>query len=307
MDPRPQEEKPPKVFFTEKITPENLIALYEKVLEDSKVQMDEPVAVKVTTGEHNKGYYVQPEFMKPLVDKINGTIIEANTAYDGHRTTSENHWKLIEEHGFIKNFGKNRVDLIDEEGDEKLEIPSGKPHKQITYALVGKNLLKYKSVLVLSHFKGHPMAGFGGALKNVAIGMSSSNGKAFVHGAGDPKHMWDCEQSKFLEAMADANLAVKIHFGDKMIFLNVIKDLTIDCDCVANPRDPEMANIGMAGSVDPVALDQFCIDKVFNSPDLGKKSLVNHINTKIGTHILEAAEEIGVGTKKYEEVNIDKN
>lgn len=285
----------PKVYFTKNIVPENLIKLYEKLGR----KLEGKVGVKIHSGEHNKGHIIQPEFMKPLVDYVKGTIIEANTTYGGRREKTEDHWKVIEERGFKKYF---TVDILDEEGE--MELPVAKP-KQIKVDYVGKHLANYDSLLILSHFKGHMMAGFGGALKNVAIGIASSHGKAYIHGAGHPEKKWSTADDLFHESMADANQAVMNYRKGKMVYINVMKDMSIDCDCDANPKDPEMADIGMLASLDPVALDQACLDLVYNSPDKGKESLIKRIEEKHAVHLLETAEEEGLGSRKYELVNID--
>ena len=231
--------------------------------------------------------------MKPLVDSVQGTIVECNTAYEGRRFHTADHWKVVEEHGFTKIAA---VDILDEEGEMELPVANG---KQIQVNFVGSHLSRYTSILVLSHFKGHLMGGFGGALKNLSIGLASGRGKGLIHGAGDPAHMWDCEQDRFLEAMADACRSVVDRFPENLVYLNVMKDLSIDCDCDSNPHAPEMADIGILASLDPVALDQACVDQVYRSEDKGKASLIHRMEEKHAIHILEAAEELQIGSRKY--------
>ncbi|MDO4558355.1 MAG: DUF362 domain-containing protein [Planctomycetia bacterium] len=279
----------PVVFFTREITPEKLVELYSKLGR----KLEEKVAVKVHSGEPGGKHFVQPEFMKPLVDSVHGTIVECNTAYEGRRFRTEDHWEAIREHGFMEIAP---VDILDEEGELELPVAGG---KQIQVNYVGSHLTRYASMLVLSHFKGHLMGGFGGALKNLSIGVASGRGKGLIHGAGDPAHMWDCEQDRFLEAMADACRSVIDHYRENIVYLNVMKDLSIDCDCDSNPHAPEMADIGMLASLDPVALDQACVDLVYQSEDTGKASLIRRMEEKHAVHILEAAEELKIGSREY--------
>ncbi|MDO4576130.1 MAG: DUF362 domain-containing protein [Planctomycetia bacterium] len=279
----------PVVFFTPEITPMKLVEIYGRLGRT----LPGKVAVKVHSGEPGGNHFVQPEFMKPLVDTLHGTLVECNTAYPGRRDTTEEHLKVLEEHGFTKIAP---VDLLDAEGEMKLPIPNG---KQIRVNYVGDHLKRYDSMLILSHFKGHMMGGFGGALKNMSIGIASSHGKAYIHGAGDTKRIWDCEQDKFLEAMADADRSIVDFFPKKMAFINVMKDLSVDCDCDSNPHAPEMADIGILASLDPVALDQACVDLVYRSPDKGKASLIERMESRHAVHILEAAQALGIGSRKY--------
>ena len=284
-----------KVYFTSKITKENLIKLYDILGR----KLPGKVAVKVHSGEHDKGYIIQPEFMKLLVDHVKGTIVECNAAYPGQRDTSEKHWKVIEKHGLNK---VAKVDIMDEDGELEIPVPDG---LQIKKNFVGKNLANYDSILVLSHFKGHQMGGFGGAMKNTSIGIASAHGKKYIHGAGDLNHVWDCEQDKFLEAMADAVKSVMDYRKDKMVFINVMKDMSIDCDCNDNPKAPELSDIGMLSSLDPVALDQACVDLVYKSPDKGKASLIKRMEDLHAIHILESGEKLKIGTRNYELINLD--
>lgn len=287
--------KSAKVYFTETITPEKMVDMYKALERELRGR----VAVKVHSGEPGGHNFIQPEFMKPLVDYVKGTIVECNTAYQGRRNTTEKHWEAIKEHGFTKIA---KVDIMDADGEMELPIPNG---KQIKVNYVGSHLANYDSILVLSHFKGHQMGGFGGALKNMSIGIASSHGKAYIHGAGHPEQMWTCEQDKFLEAMADADKSIMEYRKGKLAFINVMKNMSIDCDCNSNPKAPEIADIGILASLDPVALDQACVDLIYASEDKGKASLIKRIEEKRGIHIVEAAEELGVGVRKYELVAID--
>lgn len=288
-------ESKPKVYFTRKITPEKLLEVYKKLGR----KLTGNVGVKIHSGEHDKGHIIQPEFMRPLVFNVTGTIIECNTAYPGRRMETEKHWKLINDHGFTKYF---KVDILDAEGDTPLPVEG---YKVIPENFVGSHLLDYESLLVLSHFKGHAMGGFGGALKNVAIGMASTHGKQVIHGGKTIEEMFAYPQIKFLEGMADAVKSVTDHWKGKMAFLNVMKDMSIDCDCDANPKTPEIADIGILGSLDPVALDQACVDLIYNSTDKGKEALIKRMEEKQAMHLLEAAEEEGIGSRKYELIDLD--
>ncbi|MDO4587861.1 MAG: DUF362 domain-containing protein [Planctomycetia bacterium] len=284
----------PTVFFTREITPIKLVEIYGRLGRT----LPGKVAVKIHSGEPGGNHFVQPEFMKPLVNALHGTLVECNTAYPGRRDTTKEHLKVLDEHGFTKIA---TVDLLDSEGEMELPIPKG---KQIQVNYVGSHLKRYDSMLILSHFKGHMMGGFGGALKNMSIGIASSHGKAHIHGAGSTEHIWDCEQDKFLEAMADADRSIMDFFGEKIAFINIMKDLSIDCDCDSNPHAPEMADIGILASLDPVALDQACVDLVYQSPDKGKANLIERMESRHAVHILEAAEELGIGSRKYRLENI---
>ena len=290
-----------KVYFTKEITPENLIKMYEVL----GVNLPGKVAVKLHSGERGNQNYIKPEFVKAIVEKVNGTVVECNAAYEGARNSTQKHKKLIEEHGWTKYFD---VDIMDAEGpDVVLEIPNGKILKE---NFVGKDIEKYDSMLVLSHFKGHPMGGYGGALKQLSIGCSSSEGKAWIHSAGQSKDqtkIWDNlpEQNKFLESMADAASSVVRHFGKNIVFINVMCNLSVDCDCCAVAEDPCMKDIGILASTDPIAIDQACIDLVYNSKDPGRDHFVARVERQNGVHTIEAAEELGFGTREYEIVNID--
>ena len=284
----------PKVFFTKAITPEKLVALYGALGKELKGR----VAVKVHSGEPGGHNFIKPEFMKPLVDSLKGTIVECNTAYPGRRNTTEKHLEAIREHGFTKIAD---VDIMDSEGEMELPVANG---RRIKVNYVGSHLKNYDSMLVLSHFKGHQMGGFGGALKNMSIGIASSHGKAYIHGAGDVDRMWTCEQDMFLEAMADADKSVVDYMKGNMAFINVMKDMSIDCDCNSHPAAPEIADIGMLASLDPVALDQACVDLVYASKDKGKASLIRRMEEKHGIHTVEAAEALGVGRRGYDLVDV---
>ena len=290
-----------KVYFTKQITPESLINVYETLGK----KLEGKVAVKLHSGEEGNQNFLRPEFVKKLVEHVNGTVVECNTAYEGARNTTKKHKELIEKHGWNKYFN---VDLMDEEGPDKvLEIPNGKILKE---NFVGKNIEKYDSVLVLSHFKGHPMGGYGGALKQLSIGFASSEGKAWIHSAGESKDqytIWDNlpEQDKFLEAMADAASSVHNLFKGNIIYINVMKNLSVDCDCCAVAEDPCMNDIGILISQDPVAIDQACIDLIYNSNDKGRDHFVERVERQHGIHTIEAANELGFGTREYELINID--
>ena len=290
-----------KVLFTKNLTGEGLINIYEKL----GVKLEGNIAIKLHSGEAGNQNYLRPEFVKTLIEKLGGTVVECNTAYAGERNTSEKHKKLIEEHGWSKYF---KFDLMDEEGPDKvLEVRNGKVLKE---NFVGKNLVNYDSMLVLSHFKGHPMGGYGGALKQLSIGCASSEGKAWIHSAGQSKDqytIWDNlpEQDRFLESMADAASTVNDLFKGKVVYINVMKNLSVDCDCCAVAEDPCMQDIGILASTDPVAIDQACIDLVYNSEDKGKEHFIERVESRHGIHTIEVAEELGVGNREYDLINID--
>ena len=290
-----------KVYFTKEITPESVVKMYEAL----GVNLPGKVAVKLHSGEQGNQNYIRPEFVRAIVEKVNGTVIECNAAYEGARNSTEKHKKLIENHGWTKYFD---VDIMDSEGpDVILEIPNGKILKE---NFVGKNIEKYDSMLVLSHFKGHPMGGYGGALKQLSIGCASSEGKSWIHSAGQSKDqyaIWNNlpEQNKFLESMADAASSVVKHFGENIVFINVMCNLSVDCDCCAVAEDPCMKDIGILASKDPIAIDQACIDLVYNSKDPGRDHFVERVERQNGVHTIEAAAELGFGTREYEIINID--
>ena len=289
-----------KVYFTKEITPESLIKIYEALGKDLKGN----VAVKLSSGEAGGHYFLNPNLIKDLVHNVNGTIVECNTAYAGKRNTTKDHWETIKDHGFLDIA---KVDIMDEEGDMAIPVENGF-HLKEDY--VGEHLKNYDSVLVLSHFKGHAMAGFGGALKNISIGIGSSKGKTWIHTAGKctvPEKLFANlpEQDDFLESMADACDAVINYVGkENMLYINVANNLSVDCDCDSNPHKPEMADLGIFASTDPVALDQACYDAVVNSEDTGKSALIERMNSRHGIHIVEAANKLGLGNREYEIVNI---
>ena len=290
-----------KVYFTKEITPESVVKMYETL----GVNLPGKVAVKLHSGEEGNQNYIRPEFVKAIVEKVNGTVVECNAAYEGARNSTEKHKKLIEDHGWTKYFD---VDIMDAEGpDVVLEIPNGKILKE---NFVGKDIEKYDSMLVLSHFKGHPMGGYGGALKQLSIGCASSEGKSWIHSAGQSKDqtkIWDNlpEQNKFLESMADAASSVVKHFGKNIVFINVMCNLSVDCDCCAVAEDPCMKDIGILASTDPIAIDQACIDLVYHSKDPGRDHFVERVERQNGVHTIEAAAELGYGTREYEMITID--
>ena len=290
-----------KVYFTKEITPENVVKMYEIL----GVSLPGKVAVKLHSGEQGNQNYIRPEFVKAIVEKVNGTVVECNAAYEGARNSTEKHKKLIEDHGWTKYFD---VDIMDAEGpDVVLEIPNGKILKE---NFVGKDIEKYDSMLVLSHFKGHPMGGYGGALKQLSIGCASSEGKSWIHSAGQSKDqtkIWDNlpEQNKFLESMADAASSVVKYFEKNIVFINVMCNLSVDCDCCAVAEDPCMKDIGILASTDPIAIDQACIDLVYSSKDPGRDHFVERVERQNGIHTIEAAAELGFGTREYEMINID--
>lgn len=290
-----------KVYFTKKITPESLVEIYKKL----GVELTGKVAVKLHSGEDGNQNYVKPEFVKQIIDYVGGTVVECNTAYEGARNSTEKHKKLIEKHGWSKYFN---VDIMDAEPEDKvLEIPSGKVLKK---NYVGKNIDNYDSMLVLSHFKGHPMGGYGGALKQLSIGVASSAGKSYIHSAGketDQNKLWDNlpEQDKFLESMADAAASVVDYFKNNICYINIMCNLSVDCDCCADAEDPCMNDIGVLASTDPIAIDQACIDLIYNSTDKGRDHLLERIESRNGIHTIEAASDLGFGTREYELINID--
>lgn len=285
-----------KVYFSSKITPETVIELYKAVGK----KLEGNVAVKLHSGEEGNQNFLKPEFWKDIIEYVGGTAVECNTAYEGSRNTTEKHMETIEKHGWNKYF---KFDLMDAEGpDLEIDIPEG---KRIKKNFVGKNIKKYDSLLVLSHFKGHPMGGFGGALKQLSIGIASSYGKAYIHGAGKPEEIWTADHDSFLESMADAAYSVVKYFGGKAVYINVMKNMSVDCDCCAIAEDPCMADIGILASDDPVAVDKACLDIVYASKDKGREHLIERIETRNGTHTVDAAADLGVGSKEYELINMD--
>ncbi len=279
-----------EVYFTKEITPEAMIRMYQAVGR----KLDGNVAVKLHSGEVGNQNFLRPDFMEPVVSYVHGTIVECNTAYEGQRNTSKAHWETMKLHGWT---GIAAVDILDEDGEMELSVPEG---QKIQKNFVGKHLQKYDSMLVLSHFKGHPMGGFGGALKNISIGLASSHGKAYIHGVGDVNKFWESDHDSFLEAMADASKSIVDYFKEKTVYINVMKNMSVDCDCCAVAEDPAMADIGILASLDPVALDQACLDLVYASEDPGRDHLLERIESRNGVHTVEAAARIGVGTREYE-------
>lgn len=278
-----------KVYFTREISSEKLLEIYKKL----GVELKGKVAVKVHSGEKGNQNYLKPLFYKDIIDYVKGTVVECNTAYDGARNTSEKHLKLLEEHEWSKYYN---VDLLDKDAELELPVKEGK-HLKVNY--VGKNIENYDSMLVLSHFKGHPMGGFGGSLKNLSIGLASSYGKANIHGAGNPEDIWTSDHDSFLESMAEADKTI-MDYEKNIAFINVMANMSVDCDCCAVAEDPCMKDIGILASTDPVALDQACIDLVYNSRDPGKNHLIERIESRNGIHIIEEAEKLKVGTRNYE-------
>ena len=291
-----------KVYFIKEITPENIIKAYEAVGK----KLEGNIAVKMHSGEKGNKNYLRPEFVKDVINYVNGTVVECNTAYEGARNSTEKHLELIKEHEWEKYFP---FDLLDREGpDMELDIPSGKVLKK---NYVGKDLAKYDSLLVLSHFKGHAMGGYGGALKQLSIGCASSAGKTLIHTAGketDQTKLWDNlpEQDRFLEAMADAASSIVDYFKGNAVYINVMKNISVDCDCDGNASDPCMKDIGILASLDPVAIDQACLDLVYNSKDSGRDKLIERIESRHGVHTIEAAYNLGVGNREYELIDLDK-
>ena len=289
--------KESKVYFSRTITPEKVLELYQLI----NKPLTGNVALKVHSGEKGNQNFLRPDFWKPLIDHVGGTVVECNTAYEGERNTTEKHWKTIKDHGWCDYF---KVDIMDEEGpDMELAIPNG---KQIQKNYVGKNLENYDSLLVLSHFKGHPMGGYGGAIKQLAIGVASSFGKAYIHGAGEPEKIWTADHDSFLEAMADAAASIVEYFKGEAVYINVMKNMSVDCDCCAVAEDPCMKDIGILISLDPVAIDQACIDLVYAATDdPGRDHLLERIESRNGVHTIEAAAELGFGSREYELIEVE--
>ncbi len=288
-----------KVYFTEEITPASLQKIYHAL----GVSLKGKVAVKISTGEPGGHNFLQPSLIAPLVQELNGTIVECNTAYAGRRNTSEAHWQTFKDHGFADIAP---CDLMDEDGDMALPITGG---KRIHENFVGRNLANYDSMLMLSHFKGHPMAGLGGALKNMSIGVASARGKQWIHtsGSGETsfKALMNADHDGFLESMADADESVMTYMGrENIVYINVANRLSVDCDCCAEPAEPEMMDIGIFASLDPVAVDQACVDAVYASPDPGKAALIERMESLNGVHTIETAAQMGLGSRAYELVEI---
>lgn len=283
-----------KVYFTRNITSENVLKMY-KVL---NIELQGRVCVKVHSGEPGNQNYLKPLFFKDTIDYVNGTVVECNTAYDGERNTTLKHKKLMDEHEWTKYFN---VDIMDSEGDLELDIKNGKVIKK---NFVGNHIKNYDSMLVLSHFKGHPMGGYGGALKQLSIGCASSYGKAYIHGAGVPEDIWTADHDKFLESMADAASSVVDYFKGNIAYINVMCNMSVDCDCCKVAEDPCISDIGILSSIDPVALDKACIDLVYNSSDPNKDHLIERIESRNGTHTIYEANKRGIGSLEYELIEI---
>ena len=284
-----------KVYFTKVITPEKVLELY-KLLEK---ELPGKIAIKLHSGEKGNQNFIGPDFWRPIIDHVGGTVVECNTAYDGARNTTERHRKLMEDHGWTKYFP---VDLLDAQGpDKELPIPGG---KILQKNFVGKDIENYDSMLVLSHFKGHPMGGYGGAIKQLSIGVASSYGKKYIHGCGNPDDFWTSDHDSFLEAMAESAGSVIDYFGGNLLYINVMKNMSVDCDCCAVAEDPCIADIGILASTDPVAIDQACVDLVYACSDPGKPHLIERIESRNGVHTIETAAAIGYGSREYELIEV---
>lgn len=285
-----------KVYFSSTITPEKVLELYQLLGKE----LPGKVAVKVHSGEPGNQNFLHPQFWKPIVDRVGGTITECNTAYEGQRNTTERHIATFKKHGWSDYYD---VDLLDAAGpDLVLAIPNGKIIKE---NYVGKDLAAYDSLLVLSHFKGHPMGGYGGALKQLSIGIASAYGKAYIHGAGVPADIWTADHDSFLRSMADAASSVVDYFKGNAVYVNVMKNMSVDCDCCAVAEDPCMADIGILVSMDPVAIDQACLDLVYASQDPGREHLLKRIESRNGVLTIEASADLGVGSREYELITVE--
>lgn len=285
-----------KVYFTKSLEPQKVLELYNRL----NVELENNVAIKLHSGEPGNQNFLGPDFWKPIIDEVGGTAVECNTAYEGTRNTTEKHLKTLEDHGWSRYF---KFDLLDAEGpDLELDIENG---KQIKKNYVGKNIENYNSMLVLSHFKGHPMGGYGGALKQLSIGVASSYGKAYIHGAGEPEKIWTADHDSFLRSMADAAKSVVDYFGGRIAYINVMKNMSVDCDCCAVAEDPCIKDIGILASVDPVAIDKACVDLVYACNDEGKDHLIKRIESRNGTLTIKAAEELGIGSTDYELIIVE--
>ena len=285
-----------KVYFSRTITPEKVVELFQL----TGKTLDGNTAIKIHSGEVGNQNFLKPDFWKPVIDHVGGTVVECNTAYEGSRDTTVKHMKTLREHGWSKYFN---VELMDAEGpDLELAIPNG---KKIKKNFVGKTLTSYDSLLVLSHFKGHPMGGYGGAIKQLSIGLASSLGKAYIHGVGDTNNCWGSDHDSFLESMADAASSIIDYFKGNIVYINVMKNMSVDCDCCAVAEDPCMADIGILASLDPIAIDQACLDLVYASDDPGRDHLIERIESKNGVHTIEAAADLGFGSRDYELITIE--
>lgn len=284
-----------KVYFSRTITPESVLKLYKMIGKE----LPGNVAIKIHSGEEGNQNFLGPDFWRPVIDYVGGTVVECNTAYEGARNTTARHRQLMADHGWSRYFS---VDILDAEGPDKmLQIPNGKAIKE---NYVGKDIENYDSMLVLSHFKGHPMGGYGGAIKQLSIGVASSYGKAYIHGVGDADNFWGSDRNQFLEAMADAAGSVIEYFGSNLVYINVMKNMSVDCDCCAVAEDPCISDIGILASEDPVAIDQACIDLVYACTDPGKDHMIERIESRNGVHTIETAAQIGYGNRQYELIEI---
>lgn len=284
-----------KVYFTKDLTKKAILKMY-KILEK---ELPGKAAVKVHSGESGNQNYIKPEMYQDVIEYLNATVVECNTAYEGERNNTEKHKRLLDTHNWTKYYN---VDILDATDELELEIPNGKVIKK---NYVGKNMENYDSMLVISHFKGHPMGGYGGALKNISIGLASSRGKAYIHGAGAEEDIWTADHDSFLESMADAASSIKEYYKENILFINIMKNMSIDCDCCAKAEDPCMKDIGILSSTDPVALDQACVDLIYNSNDSGKAHLIERIESRNGLHTIKAAAELNIGSREYELINVD--
>ena len=284
-----------KVYFSKDISPEGILGIYKAL----GVELEGRVAVKLHSGERGNQNFLGPELWRSVIDAVGGTVVECNTAYEGARNTTERHIKLLSEHGWDRYF---KVEILDGSlPDFEMELPRGRAIKK---NYVGGGIKNYDSMLVLSHFKGHPMGGFGGALKQLSIGLASSYGKKYIHGVGSPENFWSSDRRLFLEAMADAASGVVEYFSGRIAYINVMKNMSVDCDCCAKAEDPCIADIGVLASLDPVAIDQACVDLVYVSSDPGRPHLIERIESRGGIHTVEAAAEIGIGSREYELIEL---
>lgn len=284
-----------QVFFTRTITPEKVLEMYKL----TGKTLNGNIAIKVHSGEKGNQNFLKPDMWKPIIDHVGGTVVECNTAYNGARNETKLHLQTLRDHGWSTNF---KVDLLDAEGpDIELDIPNG---KRIKKNYVGKNLKNYDSMLVLSHFKGHPMGGYGGAIKQLSIGVASSYGKKYIHGVGDTVNYWESDHDSFLESMADAASSVIDFFKGNIVYINVMMNMSVDCDCCAIAEDPCIADIGILASLDPVAIDKACVDLVYSCNDKNKAHLIERIESRNGVHTIDAAADLGFGSKEYELIEV---
>lgn len=285
-----------KVYFTRTISPEKLVEMYHLL----NAKLPGKVAIKLHSGEPGNQNFLKPDFFKPIIDEVKGTVVECNTAYDGERNTTTKHLVTLKKHGWTDYFD---VDLMDETDEIELAIPNGKVIKK---NFVGEHINRYDSMLVLSHFKGHPMGGYGGALKQLSIGVASSHGKAYIHGAGNEEEIWSSDHDSFLEAMADAASSVVEYFKGNIVYINVMKNMSVDCDCCAVAEDPCIKDIGILVSLDPIAIDQACIDLVYAAKDdPGQAHFLERVESRNGIHTIEAAAELGFGSREYELIEVE--